>query len=121
MTEKKPGGIMVPPSGGVMRETILRLKLITRLMGDKRVNFFLKILPVASLGYLFFPFDLVSVFPAISALDDIAIVGLGAYLFVELCPQDLVQEHMQALASNVSSTPSSDDVVDAESHDISDK
>ena len=121
MTEKKPGGIMVPPSGGVMRETILRLKLITRLMGDKRVNFFLKILPVASLGYLFFPFDLVSVIPAISALDDIAIVGLGAYLFVELCPQDVVQEHMQALASNVSSTPSSDDVVDAESHDISDK
>jgi hypothetical protein len=57
----------------------------------------------------------------VSALDDIAIVGLGAYLFVELCPQDVVQEHMQALTSNVSSTPSSDDVVDAESQDISDK
>ena len=120
MTEKKPGSIMVP-SGGMLRETVTRLKLILRLMGDRRVNFLLKLLPVASLGYLFFPFDLVSVIPAVSALDDIAIVGLGAYLFVELCPQDVVQEHMQALASNVSSTPSSDDVVDAESHDISDK
>ncbi len=121
MTEKKPGNIMVPPSGGMLRETIVRLKLIMRLMGDKRVNFLLKLLPVASLGYLFFPFDLVSVIPAVSALDDIAIVGLGAYLFVEFCPPEVVNEHMQALASNVSSAPSADDVVDAEARDISDK
>ena len=121
MTEKKPGDIMVPPSGGVIRETVLRLKLILRLMGDSRVNFLLKVLPVASLGYLFWPVDLVSIIPAISALDDIAIVGLGAYLFVELCPQDVVQEHMKELSSNVSSAQTSDEVVDAESRDISDK
>lgn len=122
MTDKKPGDLMVSSSGGVVHDTIVRLKLILRLMGDSRVNFLLKILPVASLGYLFWPVDLVSIIPAVSALDDIAIVGLGAYLFVELCPPDVVQEHMKALIGSAGAASSSDDVVvDAEARDISEK
>lgn len=115
MTEKKPGDITVAPSGGFLRDFAIRLKLIARLMGDNRVNFLLKVLPVATVAYLIWPIDLVSVIPGIAALDDIAIVSLGNYLFVELCPPGVVQEHMKALTA---STASSDEIVDAEVKDI---
>jgi uncharacterized membrane protein YkvA (DUF1232 family) len=117
MTEKKPGDLMVQPSGGFLRDFAVRIKLIARLMGDSRVNIFIKVLPVATLAYLIWPIDLVSVIPGIAALDDIAIVSLGNYLFVELCPPSVVQEHMKALTDSPESA-SSGEVVDAEVKDL---
>ena len=98
----------------------MRLKLILRLMGDRRVSFFLKLLPVAALAYLVSPVDLAPgiALPVIGALDDAAIVGLGAYLFVELCPPNVVQEHMKSLTSNLDSEPAADEIVDAETTDL---
>jgi uncharacterized membrane protein YkvA (DUF1232 family) len=120
MTERKSGKLVVP-QGGMMRDVVKRLKLIARLMGDRRVNVFLKALPLASVAYLIFPFDLAPgvVFPIIGALDDAAILWLGSNLFVELCPDDVVKEHMQAIDSNLSSS-SSGEVVDAEATDMDD-
>lgn len=118
MADKKPNNLMVSPKSGMIHDLVVRLKLILRLMGDSRVNFFIKALPVASLAYLISPIDLISAIPGISALDDIAIVSLGAYLFVELCPPAVVQEHMNQLTE---STPSdSADIVDAETTDVTD-
>lgn len=120
MTERKSGKVVVP-QGGMMHDVVKRLKLIARLMGDSRVNFFLKALPIASVAYLVFPFDLAPgvVFPIIGALDDAAILWLGSNLFVELCPDDVVKEHMQAIDSNLSGS-SSGEVVDAEATDMDD-
>ncbi len=119
MADKKPNDLMLSPKGGMIHDLVLRLKLILRLMGDSRVNIFLKVLPAASLAYLISPIDLISAIPGISALDDIAIVSLGAYLFVELCPPVVVQEHMNQLSAD--STPSdSADIVDAETTDVTD-
>ena len=114
MTERKPGKLIVP-QGGMLRDFVKRLKLIARLMGDRRVNFFLKSLPLASVAYLIFPFDLVPgvAFPIIGALDDAAILWIGSTLFVELCPPNLVKEHMKELESNLDDS-SSGEVVDAE-------
>jgi uncharacterized membrane protein YkvA (DUF1232 family) len=100
-----------------MRSFVQRLKLIGRLMADSRVNIFVKVLPLASLGYLFLPADLIPVVPFISALDDAAILWIGSTLFVELCPDNVVQEHMQALEMN---DTSSEDIVDAEATDLND-
>jgi len=121
MKKKKDGDLVVSSGGGVMRDLVLRFKLIVRLMGDKRVNPFIKLLPVASLAYLFFPFDLISVVPGVSALDDVAIVSLGAYMFIEFCPPDVVQEHMQNLTSNMDTVASHDEIVDAEAVDLDDE
>ena len=79
------------PSGGLIGELALRIKLIMRLMADKRVFPLLKLLPVGTLLYLVIP-DIV-----IGPLDDAAVIGLGMSLFVELCPQYVVDEHMRAL------------------------
>jgi len=118
MSEKKPGNIMVSPSRGVVKEMVMRLKLILRLMGDSRVNFFLKLLPIASLAYMIWPLDLISAIPFVSALDDVALAGLGVYLFMELCPPEVVQEHMKSLTSNLDPGPPAEEIVDAETTDL---
>ena len=83
--------IMLPPGGGVVRDLTVRLKLIVRLMTDRRVSPLLKLLPIGSLVYFLVP-DL-----AVGPIDDAAIIGLAAYLFVELCPPDVVQEHLEEI------------------------
>lgn len=118
MADKRPSKIMVPPQGGMLRDLVIRLKLIGRLMADRRVNFFLKFLPLASLAYWFFP-DLL-VIPFVGVLDDAAVLWISSTLFVELCPPDVVQEHMNNLTSNMSSD-SGGDVVDAEATDVDGK
>jgi uncharacterized membrane protein YkvA (DUF1232 family) len=118
MSDKKPGDIVVSPSGGMLRDLVMRLKLILRLMGDRRVNPLLKLLPVATLVYLVFPIDLISAIPGLSALDDIAIVSLGNYLFVELCPPDVVKEHLKKLSSNMDAAPAPEEIVDAEATEL---
>jgi len=77
---------------GFFQGLIAQLRLVLRLMGDPRVNIVLKVLPVASLVYLIFP-DLL-----FGPLDDAVVLGLGLYLFVELCPADVVEEHRAALS-----------------------
>jgi hypothetical protein len=91
----KPGRQLTPSpeGGGFFQDLSTRVKLIMRLLADRRVNVLLKLLPIGSLVYLIVP-DL-----APGPLDDAAVIWLGAYLFVELCPQDVVQEHMRALTS----------------------
>ena len=113
MADKKK--IVVPPQGGMMRDLVSRLKLITRLMGDRRVNIFIKVLPLASLAYLFWPLDAIAL-PIVGALDDAAVLWIGSTLFVELCPADVVNEHMQELAAR-----EGEEVVDAEATDIDTK
>ena len=93
-------------NSGFFPDLVLRLKLILRLMADKRVNFLLKLIPVGALIYLVSPIDLIpgAVLPVIGALDDAAVIWIGATLFVSLCPDDVVQEHMNALQKVVTGT-----------------
>lgn len=117
MADNDPRKIIVPPQGSMLRDFINRLKLIGRLMGDRRVSIFLKLLPLASLAYLISPVDLAPavVLPVIGVLDDAAILWIGSTLFVELCPPNVVDEHKNQLTGGQSA---SDDVVDAEATDV---
>jgi hypothetical protein len=82
---------ITPVDGGFFRDIAIQIKLILRLIADPRVNPLLKLLPIGSLIYLVFP-DL-----APGPIDDALIIGIGTYLFVELCPPHVVQEHKDAL------------------------
>jgi len=114
MADKKSKKLTVS-QGGVLRNMVLQTKLILRLLGDRRVSFWTKLIPFGTLIYLVSPVDLIMGIPGLSALDDAAIVWFGSNLFIELCPRDVVQEHMSDLQSNVDDT---DDVIDAESTDV---
>ncbi|MBA4420585.1 MAG: hypothetical protein C0391_05510 [Anaerolinea sp.] len=89
---KIPVNNMVPSNPGFLQDLILRAKLIYRLMRDKRVSPLLKVLPIGAILYLIIPLDV-----AIGPFDDAAVLGLASYLFVELCPDAVVQEHSRAL------------------------
>jgi hypothetical protein len=126
MSENNPRDL-IPSSGGFFQDLTRRVKLILRLMGDRRVNPVLKIIPLSTIVYFFF-------FPDIAPgpVDDAAILWLGMYLFVELCPPEVVEEHTANLShSNIpaswadpsgskkKSNPSDEgDVVDSEFREI---
>jgi uncharacterized membrane protein YkvA (DUF1232 family) len=102
-------------TGGVLEQISLRARLILRLMMDRRISFWLKLLPVGSLIYLVNPIDIPG------PIDDIAVVSIGLYLFVDLCPPAIVQEHMNNMRSVVNAAaydpPADGEVVDAEFHE----
>lgn len=81
------------PSGNFINELALKIKVFVKLMGDRRVSPWLKMIPLATLVYLISPLDIVPLNP----LDDAGILGLGFYIFLELCPPEVVAEHMQEL------------------------
>ena len=79
-------GPLRPYTPGVFGGISNRVKLILRLMVDGRVNPLLKLIPFASGIYLLFP-DLMP-----GPVDDALLIWLSTYLFVELCPPDVVAE-----------------------------
>lgn len=91
MADKTDRKLMLPQKSGFFQDLTLRIKLILRLVGDGRVNPLLKLLPIGSLVYLIVP-DI-----APGPIDDAAVIWLATYLFVELCPPDVVQEHLESL------------------------
>src|SRR5512133_1416636 len=120
MAEKRD--IIIPPQGNMIRDFILRVKLILRLIGDKRVNPWLKVIPIAGLAYLVSPLDIIPdiMLPVIGELDDAAILWLTNYLFIELCPPEIVEEHVKALGANLRRS-TEDDVIDAESVELKER
>jgi uncharacterized membrane protein YkvA (DUF1232 family) len=121
MNEKKVSNLMVSQQTGVFRNLINRTKLIWRLLADNRVSPWLKLIPVGALIYWISPVDLIMGIPGLDAIDDITVLYFGSTLFVELCPPNIVKEHMKALAGNMEVGDAQDEVVDAEATDVSDK
>ncbi len=91
MADKSNRKLTIPQNRGFFQDLTLRVKLILKLLGDSRVSPLLKLLPIGSLVYLVVP-DI-----APGPIDDAAVIWLATYLFVELCPPNVVQEHLEAL------------------------
>ncbi|MFA6512540.1 MAG: hypothetical protein WCV86_05485 [Patescibacteria group bacterium] len=72
--------------GGGVQKNAGVIVLVARLVFDKRVSFWLKLLPIGSLLYLILP-DFMP-----GPLDDAAALWLLNYLFIELSPKDIVEE-----------------------------
>lgn len=116
MSEKQDKEVATSKSG-VFGDLSNYIKLVARLMGDKRVNPFIKLLPVGTLAYFIIP-DIVP-----GPIDDAMVIWIGTYLFIELCPPEVVQEHRDALEKVVPGEwqdidPNTEDqIVDAEFRD----
>ncbi|MGB9669252.1 MAG: hypothetical protein ACPL0B_02590 [Anaerolineales bacterium] len=114
MDSKNKRKILSAPSSGFFYDLSARIKLILRLLADNRINPLLKLLPIASLIYLIVP-DL-----APGPIDDAMVIWLGAYLFVELCPQEIVREHLQGIHSSISGQNKDIGVPEIKEEDITD-
>lgn len=93
MTEKDRKRIKA--DGGILNNISNEIRLIFRLLGDSRINWWLKLLPFGTLAYFIFP-DLVP-----GPIDDALVIGVGVYMFIELCPSEIVEEHREALRNTI--------------------
>jgi uncharacterized membrane protein YkvA (DUF1232 family) len=93
----------VGDAASILAEIIKNIKLIWRLLNDRRISSWVKMIIPATLLYLLFPFDIVpDIAPGLGQLDDIAVILLGLKIFVEMCPSEIVRQHLDELASMTS-------------------
>jgi uncharacterized membrane protein YkvA (DUF1232 family) len=79
------------------------LRLYWRLFRDRRVPILPKALLVLTLAYVVSPLDLVPDFiPVIGEVDDIVVVLSGLWLFIRLCPPEVVRETVHDIATRAS-------------------
>ncbi|MFN2126715.1 MAG: YkvA family protein [Anaerolineales bacterium] len=109
---------------GFFGELFQQAKLTFQLFLDPKVPIYLKALPLAAIAYLIFPFDfLPDVVPGFGQLDDMAILLLGAKIFIELAPQDVVAQYLGQIrtqddADNIKSGQSNEKEGKLEEDDI---
>jgi uncharacterized membrane protein YkvA (DUF1232 family) len=85
---------------GFLAETTRQARLILRLLRDRRVPIWPKLIVPASLVYLLSPIDLLAdPILGLGQIDDFAVIVIGMKLFVELCPTHIVREHLDDLSS----------------------
>jgi uncharacterized membrane protein YkvA (DUF1232 family) len=84
---------------GLFQSIMSQGRLVWRLLNDKRVPSWLKLVPFAGLLYLLSPIDLIPdlMLPGLGQLDDVAVILLTLKLFVELCPPGVVRDHLEAV------------------------
>ena len=97
------------------------LKLYWRLLNDQKVSLFLKLIPLIASLYVLSPID-----RFVPVVDDLVILFLGIYLFVELCPEGVVNAHRQAIEGVLEGQArdaqedekiAEEDILDGEFHD----
>jgi uncharacterized membrane protein YkvA (DUF1232 family) len=87
-------------TAGLLAEIARQSRLIWRLLGDRRVPVWPKLIIPATFVYIVSPIDLIAdPILGLGQIDDIAVLLIGLKLFVELCPTDVVREHLDNLAS----------------------
>jgi uncharacterized membrane protein YkvA (DUF1232 family) len=73
-------------------------RLYWRLFRDRRVSVVAKALLVSTLAYIIWPADLLPDFiPVIGEIDDVAVVLSGLWLFIRLCPAEIVRERVREI------------------------
>lgn len=107
-----------PPRGnplGILRD----LRLAWHLFRDHQVPVWTKAIPVLSLAYVIWPFDLLAdPILGLGQLDDLGVVLLGIKLFVGLCPLAIVRQYQAGAADDLGGNKthdgnvSSDEVID---------
>jgi uncharacterized membrane protein YkvA (DUF1232 family) len=86
---------------------IRHARLYVRLMGDRRVPLFPKLLVVGALCYAVVPIDLVPdlLVPVAGYLDDVILLWLALRALVRLSPRAVVAEHLAGRTSQRSRGP----------------
>lgn len=80
---------------GFVGELWQQVKLVFYLIKDREVPIYLKVLPFVGVLYTLFPIDIVTDFvPVLGQLDDLTILLIGAKVFIEMAPPQVVQRYM---------------------------
>ncbi len=83
---------------GFLGELWQQVRLVFQLLKDREVPIYLKILPFLGILYTLFPIDIIAdVVPVLGQLDDLTILLIGAKVFIEMAPQEVVARHLAAM------------------------
>ncbi len=90
-----------PQTGvGALAGLARNARLIWRLLRDKRVAIWAKAIVPATVVYLLAPIDLLpDAVLGLGQLDDLTVLLLGAKLFMDVCPKEIVQQHLAEMSS----------------------
>ena len=98
LKEHEAGNKKQKSSRGLGRGAIDQFHLIWRLLWDKEVPFYLKLIPFAAFIYLISPVDFIpDAFLGLGQLDDLGILLLSGQVFAQLSPQHIVAQHRAAI------------------------
>jgi uncharacterized membrane protein YkvA (DUF1232 family) len=88
-------GQSVSVVGGAVKQA----RLAWRLLRDRRVPGWVKLVPVAGILYLLSPIDILpeAILPLVGEVDDVVLLLMAVKLFVDLSPPGVVREHLRDL------------------------
>jgi uncharacterized membrane protein YkvA (DUF1232 family) len=95
--------------GGFIGDILTKLRLALELFKDPRVSIWTKAIPVISLLYLIVPLDLL-----IGPIDDAVILYVGMDFFIDLCPNEVVSEHLARIKGKPMESNKDEDVIDVD-------
>lgn len=90
---------------GFWREMWRQARLVWHLIRSPEVPLYLKLLPALAIVYILVPTDLIpDLIPGLGQLDDLTALLVGAKVFIELAPQEVVARHIQAMRQRSASS-----------------
>ena len=96
------------------------VRLVTRLMMDRRVPLWLKLIIPAGVVYFAFPSDFVRDFlPIFGRIDDVLVLVGSVLAFLVLAPKEIVSEHL-GTGGQASNSKAGPDVIDGKYHIVDD-
>ncbi len=88
---------------GFLREVWQQIRLVFYLIKDGEVPIYLKIVPFIGILYALFPLDIVADFvPVLGQLDDLTLLLIGAKVFIEMAPPQVVARYMAQMRGEAS-------------------
>lgn len=104
---------------GFLGELWQQIRLVFYLIRDSEVPIYLKVLPFVGILYALFPIDLITDFvPVLGQLDDLTILIIGAKIFIEMAPANVVAKYMAQMRGGQPSVKIVDGTADDVEPDI---
>jgi uncharacterized membrane protein YkvA (DUF1232 family) len=98
MSKRKRAQVPLPANFGLWKRLLEQARLSWVLLLDGRVPIALKVIPLLAIAYVISPIDLVpDIFLVLGQLDDMGILLAAISAFVNMAPQDIVEEHTYRL------------------------
>lgn len=95
-TNKQTGGEV--KDIGFWGEVWQQIRLVFYLIKDRDVPIYLKAVPFLGVAYMLFPIDIIADFvPVLGQLDDLTLLLIGAKVFIEMAPPQVVARYMDQM------------------------
>lgn len=105
MADKKQSSTEKLKDVGFLGELWQQVRLVFYLIKDRDVPIYLKVLPFVGILYTLFPIDIITdVVPVLGQLDDLTVLLIGAKVFIEMAPPQVVARYVDQMRGQAAAT-----------------